>query len=143
MVSINFTIFVQLALFLLFLWGMQKWVLGPMLQAMDAREEAIDANKAAAQEDTQTAEALEAEYARSMAHARRDSANILREAQATAMQRRNERIRQRRDEVDAIVAQHGAEAAKLVEAERPAFDSLVPKIADAMLARLKTEESAS
>ena len=142
MVTINFTIVVQLLLFLVFLWGLQRWVLAPMLAAMDEREEVIATNKQTAQEDRKAAEKLEAEYARSLALARREAANVLRSGQAQALKRRNEMIRARRDEVDRLVLEHSEGAFKQVEAERAVFDSVVPGLAEAMLARLHANQKA-
>jgi F-type H+-transporting ATPase subunit b len=142
MVTINFTIVVQLLLFLVFLWGLQRWVIAPMLATIDEREDTIATNKQTAQDDRKAAEQLEAEYARSLAQARRESANLLRSGQAQALHRRNEMIRARRDEVDVLVAAHADEARKLVEAERASFDQLTPGLADAIHARLRTKENA-
>jgi F-type H+-transporting ATPase subunit b len=143
MVTINFTIVVQLLLFLVFLWGLQRWVIAPMLATIDEREETIARNKQAAQENRKAAEELEADYARSLAQARRESANLLRSGKAHALLRRNEMIRARREEVDVLVAAHAEEARKLVEAERAVFDSVVPSLADAIHARLRTKENAA
>ena len=142
MVTINFTIVVQLVLFLVFLWGLQKWVLAPMLATMDEREDTISANKKSAQSDRKAAEELDAEYARSIAQARRDAANVLRSSQAQALQRRNEQIRKRREEVDALVQAHSEQALQLVEAERTVFASVVPGLAEAMISRLRVKGDA-
>jgi F-type H+-transporting ATPase subunit b len=141
MVTINFTIVVQLALFLTFLFGLQKWVLAPMLKTMDDREDTITTNKKSAQIDRKAAEELETEYARSIAQARRDASNVLRNAQAQALLRRNEQIRKRREEVDAVVMAHGEEALQQVEAQRAHFGAVVPLVTEAMLARLRVKEN--
>ena len=55
MVTINATIIVELVLFLLFLWGTQRYILAPVLKNIDEREDSIEQDRAQAEANTTAA----------------------------------------------------------------------------------------
>ena len=46
MVTINLTLFVQLGLFLIFMWGARKLIFDPILKVLDSREEKLEQDQA-------------------------------------------------------------------------------------------------
>jgi len=63
MVTINFTLFVETGLFLLFLWLMHRYVFKPLLQVMDERSAKLREDKEVAARENATAEEREKDYA--------------------------------------------------------------------------------
>ena len=61
MVIVNLTLFVELGLFLLFLWAMQRWVLMPLLAVMDERRAKMAGDADAADAAERRAKELENE----------------------------------------------------------------------------------
>ena len=136
MVDLNFTLVVQLLMFLGFLWAMNRWVLQPLLKFMDEREQQMAQARKQAEEDQETAGALEQEYAAALALAHRKAHQKVMEA-LRAVQERN---LESRDEVrrahETEVAGARDEARAFVEQERGAYPQLSRDLAEAMMARL-------
>ncbi len=136
MVDLNFTLVVQLLMFLVFLWAMTRWVLRPLLGTMDERETTITADKEQAQTDQETAEQLEQEYAAALAAAHQQAhqkvAEALHEVQSSQIDERNDLRREQQEEI----AQAREEANAFVEQQRETFPDLSKAIADAMLHHL-------
>ena len=59
MIALNFTLFVQLCLFLLFLYVTNAIVVRPLLKTIDARNAKIEADQTAADGDAQEAARVE------------------------------------------------------------------------------------
>ena len=132
MVTLNLTLFVQLILFLTFLWVLNRLVLSPLLRTMDEREEGIVQAEAAAESDENEAERVEADYARSIAEARRTATLRALEARRAALAERNELLGARRTEADSAIERVREEALAQVQAEERHCEALAPEIADAM-----------
>ena len=62
MVTINATLLVELILFLVFLWGTQRYILTPVLKNMDERTDSIENDHAQAESNTTASVALEKKY---------------------------------------------------------------------------------
>lgn len=142
MVDLNFTLVVQLLMFLGFLWVMDRWVLRPLLKTMDMREHEIVDNKEQAQADQAAAEQIENEYAAALATAHQKAhkkvADSLRVLQDEHIEQRN-RLRNTQQEEAARARQ---EAQTAVEEQRGRFPELSHAIADAMMGRLGLGEDA-
>ena len=63
MVTINFTLFVETGLFLLFLWLMHRFVFKPLLKVMDERAARLREDKEVAERESEVAQQREREYA--------------------------------------------------------------------------------
>lgn len=137
MVTINLTIVVQLVLFLLFLWVMNKLVLQPVLRRLDEREHDIEQNARAAKEDAKTAKALESQYTAELSAARRAAAARFARERAAAMDSRNQRLTQARHDGDRAVMAVEREGKDQIAAQRGEFDAMAAEVADAMARQLQ------
>ncbi|HOH51273.1 MAG TPA: hypothetical protein PLI98_11085, partial [Candidatus Hydrogenedentes bacterium] len=74
MLSLDFTLVVELLLFLLFLWGTNRAVLRPLLRTMDARQLRMEQDRADAEAAARRAAELDAVYDRRLAAIHREAA---------------------------------------------------------------------
>lgn len=136
MVDLNFTLVVQLLMFLGFLWAMNRWVLQPLIKFMDDRERQMAQAVEQAEIDQKTAEMLERDYAATLAAVHRKAHQRIMEALRAAQtnnQEDRETVRRRHEQE---VAQARKEAEALIERERQAYAPLSHALAEAMMARL-------
>ena len=143
MVDLNFTLVVQLLLFLGFLWAMDLWVLRPLLKTMDARERTISDDKGQAQADQDTAESLEQKYAATLAVAHQKAHRKLTEALREVQDRHVEQRDALRAKQQEEAARSKEEAKAFVEQQRIAFPELSKAIAHDMMRQLGLGDTAS
>jgi len=86
MITVNFTLFVELALFLLFLAGAYKIAWRPLLETMDQRAGKIDGDRAAAEKSRKEAHRLEGVYVEQLTAAHQEAAHRLAQARYDAYQ---------------------------------------------------------
>lgn len=136
MVVINFTLLVELGLFLIFLWGMAVFILRPVLRLLDERDDNI------AHEQRQADEALEKEAllrkqsadARSAFRSRIE--NDYRRAQLGIRENQNATLTEKRRKSDAAIAEARDAALKQIEDERPSYAALSSELADSLFEHL-------
>jgi len=143
MVTINLTIVVQVVLFLLFLWVVNKLVFQRVLHRLDERDYYLKQNAEGAKEDAQTAKSLEAEYARELSTARRAATVEFEREREAAMNERNERLARARQEGDAAVMAVEREGKAQIEEQRPQFDTLAAQVTELMAERLRLKGGGS
>ena len=136
MVTINFTVVVELGLFLLFLWGTGRFVLRPLLKSVDEREAAVESDQQQAETDTIAAEKIEKQYASELVAARRGADERFREARTTTLRSQANIVTKRQHEGDGVVAATRAEADAQVDAERASFEQLAEDLAQTLSAKL-------
>ncbi len=136
MVDLNFTLVVQLLMFLGFLWLMDRWVLRPLLKTMDMREHEIVDNKEQAQTDQTAAEQIENEYAAALAAAHQKAHKKVSDSLRVLQDAHNEQRIALRDTQQEESARVKAEAQAAVEQQRGSFPELSHAIADAMMGQL-------
>jgi len=139
MISLNLTLFVEVGLFLLFLWACRRWVFTPVLRVLDEREASLEAGKTEAQRDLELAEELEARCYRELAEARRQAKLATDHAMREAHEARARAVSARRHQAEEAVQAAAAEAAAAVERERAQLDALAPEMAAAIRTRLGLE----
>jgi F-type H+-transporting ATPase subunit b len=130
MVTLNFTIVVQLALFGLFVWVANRLVLRPTLRVMDRRAETMEEDRVAAESDAAEAQALESRYTAEIAAARRASNVNVERARRDALDARNAALNERHRESDKAIADVEAAATAEIEAQRGQFKDLTRQIAE-------------
>ncbi len=136
MLSLDFTLFVELALFLLFLWGTNWAVLRPLLRTMDARQLRIEQDRADAEAAARRAAELDAEYGRRLAAIHREAAGRVREERARTAAEQRGRLEDLHGQADARVAAEAAAMDALTARERESFPGLVPGLAEEMALRI-------
>ena len=128
MVELNITIVVELVLFLLFLWGTNKFIIGPMLNVMDERDAHVAQSEQMAEQDSQEAEALEAQYTAQIAAARRTSNTGIEKTRREGLEKRATLIRERKAKADAEVNEVHVRMKEALQAERARYDEVVPDL---------------
>jgi F-type H+-transporting ATPase subunit b len=136
MVTLNLTLLIQVGLFLLFMWGTDRWILRPMLRLVDQRDEQVETDRAQAQESTEKAGELEERYAREISSARRKATFEIERARNEALEERMRQVHERRQKLDENVEEARREALAEAESQRDQFDRLAENLADAMRARV-------
>lgn len=86
MITVNFTLVVELALFLIFLAGAYKIAWRPLLETMDQRAGKIDGDRAAADKSRKEAHRLEGVYVQQLTVAHQEAAHRLAQARYDAYQ---------------------------------------------------------
>lgn len=143
MVSLNFTFFVILAFFLVFLWAMNRFVIQPLLVVMDQRDGRIQGDKEEARKLTADAAAREREYASRLSALHQEAQLHIAQAHRTAQESYQaglEALKQREAEE---VRDARAEARRLIAEQRDQYDALAAELKDLLRAQLGREKPAS
>jgi F0F1-type ATP synthase membrane subunit b/b' len=139
MIALNFTLLIQLALFLIFLWGTNKIVFRPLLRTMDARAGKIESDRASAEADTKEAQRLESLYKERLTNVHQVSAQRLHKARLEAYQENRRALGELKRRSDLEIATYRATMEEDVEVERRKFPELLPGITEAMDRRVNAE----
>lgn len=136
MVTINATLLIELVLFLVFLWGTQRYILTPVLKSLDDREESIEKNRVQSEADNSEAETFEKKYRREIAVIRRQADENVRAAQEKSQQDHAKFLIDERARAEQAVAEVRQEAQRLVESQHDAIMAAVPDLVEQMQAKL-------
>ncbi len=136
MVVLNLTLFVELALFLVFLWVTNKFIFRPILRMMDAREAEVAEDMGDASAATEEAEALEKQYTTATRADKRAAREAYRQAHRAAQERHAAMLAERRKQADEEVSSVRATALRQMEMERAKCEMLAPDLADVIARRL-------
>jgi F-type H+-transporting ATPase subunit b len=104
----NATFFVELAIFLIVLGVIWRYVVPPVKRAMNERQEMIRRQIQESQEASKRLAQAQARYSEAMAQARVEAAKIRESARADAQQLRDE-LREQAEQEVARIREHGAE----------------------------------
>lgn len=128
MVTINITILIELGLFLLFLWGTQRFVLRPVLKNMDERDDTLDRDREQTEENILKADELENQYRKEIARVRREADDQIREARRKSQQEHSDFLIEERKRADAAVREVRNEARAHVKDQRADLLKDVPAL---------------
>jgi len=137
MIVVNFTMLVQVGLFLLFMVVSHRYFLRPVLNNVDEREETIEDDQAQAEKLQEEAERCEVYYARELASARRVAANRIEEARRTALDERFDVIQRAKQESAARLEEAREKQRQRLAKERQRYQDIAPQIAQIIDARLR------
>lgn len=132
MVTINFTIFVELGLFLIFLWGTAVFIFRPVLRLLDDRERDLEKSRVRSDADTEEAQDKETEYAGRLAELRRKADETFREERRAALEVHTKTLFAERHKADDAVSATREDALDQIDGQRGEFGALAPALADAM-----------
>ena len=139
MVTINLTMLIELILFLVFLWGTQRFILAPVLQSMDERNDSIECEIEKAQVNDQRSEELEHKYRHEIAVIRRDADDELRAFKQKASSEHADFLKQERLNAEKAVAEVRAEFQTHVASQRDAVLAQVSELSKLMEAKLTAD----
>ena len=143
MIALNFTLFVQLGLFLLFLYVTNTIIVRPLLKTVDARTAKLEGDQSAADADAQEAARVEATVKERLTGIHHDEALRLRKARQDAYQKNRDVIEDLKRGANTGVEAYRAQMDRTIEEERNAYPQLIPAIVEAMDRQINSEETAS
>ncbi len=143
MVTLNFTLLVELGLFLLFLWGTHVFFLKPILRQIDRREDAIVHDQEQSVKMASVVAELEKTYTDTVTAFRREEEEAFRTARRDALEEFQKRVAAQRSESRAELDAARAALAADMDAQREQFPELSRQISEAVAARLGVRGSAS
>ena len=138
MIVLNFTLLVQLGLFLLFLFVTNKVVLRPILRTMDTRTAKVEEDQAAADADRKEADRVETALKERLTGIHQEEALRLRRARLDEYQKNREVLDEMRRHANAEVDEHRKSMEQQVEAERLKYAQLLPSIVEAIDRQVNT-----
>lgn len=138
MVTINLTLLVELGLFLVFLWGTQKYILAPVVKNLDDREDSIQADHAVADRNTHEAESFEQEYRHEIALIRRQSDDQVRSAQQESQQEHQSFLIAERAKAEEAVSKVRDEAQAMARDQQSAMDAAIPELVEEITTKLRS-----
>lgn len=136
MVVVNLTLLVELGLFLLFLWAMQRWVLRPLLIVMDERRDKIQNDIAAAEAAEERAAEVERDVFERRREIHREASHRAVEAHREAQEKHQHKIDELRREEERAVAEVRKAAEEELTAQRDQFPALAQDIAKTIADRV-------
>lgn len=139
MVTLNFTLFIELGLFLLFLWGTARFILRPVIQNLDQRSQQIEEDHATAARESEEAKAVDAQYAEGLSEARQITDETYQQARRETLKGHLDAVTNARSWADEAVAEARVKGQNAIEQEREALQESVPEIADLIVQRLRPE----
>ena len=128
MVTINSTMLIELVLFLVFLWGTQRYILTPVLKNLDERGESIEQHHTEAEANTVEAESLEKEYRHEIAIIRRNADEKVHTIRQKSQQEHREFLIEERAKAEKTIVTIRQEVQKHVESQREAIMAEVPGV---------------
>ncbi len=141
MVSINFTIVVELALFLLFLGVTNRFIFRPLLRTMDEREATVARDREAAAAGNDEARTLETLHAEKVMEAHRTTTQRIRDARDEAYRHNRQEMDALRQKADQELGVFRAQIAQQLATERKKFAENLPSVVKAIDERLHVEGS--
>jgi len=124
LISINFTLFVQIAHFLLLVWILNRILIRPMVKHLAAKEETLGQRRQEVDRLTGTAASRQQDYE-----------SRLKEIHSQASQEREEMLNQARHEAQRLRRESGREAKAFLEKARAEVAASVAEIRESLLAR--------
>ncbi len=125
------TFVVELAIFLIVLWALNKWVLPPVNRAMEARQQTIERTLAEAAEATKRARELEEQRERILEQSRDEARALKDEASRVGEQLREQLRKQGEEEYERLVSRASAD---IESATRRAAEELRAQVAGLVVA---------
>jgi F-type H+-transporting ATPase subunit b len=132
-VNINLTLVIQVLLFLAFMWALNRWVFRPVLALLDARHDAIEADKARAAQAQQDAARRERKYAIEVAALHRDASQAVQKAHRAAQDAHNQRVLELKREEEAELRVVRERTAAEVAEQRHLYPECVTQLAGVIL----------
>ncbi len=105
MIELNYTILIQMVIFIALVLTLNKILYQPVFRLMDERKRLIDGNLEEARKLNQEAEKLLEDYERKLVEARQQAVKIVNEAKAKAQEEQKEALAQVRKEFEETFAQ--------------------------------------
>lgn len=139
MVTLNLTIFIELVLFLIFLWGAAVFIFRPTLRQLDEREEQIEKNERRTVVDEDISKSHERRYLDETSKMRKQSDESFRVERQKALKKRAAILADKGTQAERAIQIVREEAAKEIGVQREQFAKLIPVISDSIRRQLAEE----
>ena len=128
MVTINFTLIVQVVLFLLFMWVMNRWIFKPMLGILDEREEKLRDDETQAEGSTKEAQKIERKHAIELAAIHREANQRAQAAHRDAQDAHLKRLLELKQKEEVEVREVRKQCMQQVAVEREKYGPLIDQL---------------
>lgn len=139
MVTLNATLFVLLAMFLGFLWAMNRFVFAPLLALLDRRNDQIADDKRSAIEAATEASTLEDEYSAKIAHIHREANLRLIRAHRQSQEEHNLQLVAFKTQAEQDIRSLASTLAADVQSQTAEIEQLAQVVQDCLAAKLALE----
>lgn len=141
MIALNFTIFLEFSLFIIFLAGSYYLVWQPLLKTMDSRSGKIEGDKLAGEKSRKEAQRLESLYLHQLTEVHQESAGRLNQARYDAYQKGRSELDSLRQTADREVDEYREAVDRQIEEERQKVQPLLQELVEIADRRISAEGS--
>ncbi len=139
----DITLFIQLGIFLIFMFVMKKVYFDPYLEAIDEREETIEKLKREAEENNLKAQKILEEVEKILNETKMEAQKILEEEHKKTNEIVAEILRKATEEAEAKIADAKKEIEMTVEIEKKTMDKIIDILAKDIVNKLLLKEKAA
>ncbi|WP_028950213.1 ATP synthase F0 subunit B [Sulfurihydrogenibium subterraneum] len=142
-INLDQTLFIQLGLFLVFMFVMKKIYFDPYLQAFEERESAVKKLLEEAEANNKQAQDILKEVDTILSKVKEESKKILEESSRETNQIVADIIRKAQEEAEKEIEEAKKDIDRVVEIEIKALDTTIEKIAEKIVDKLTLKEKAA
>jgi F-type H+-transporting ATPase subunit b len=132
LVALNFTVIVEMFLFVVFLWVTNRFIFQPLLRLIDDRNAKLNEDRTGASNDTAEAQRIEAEYTQSLTQAHTAAAQRLRQARYEAYQHNRDEMDRLRQQSDDEIVEFRQSLLDTLTVERQQYPGLINGLVENM-----------
>ena len=139
----DITLFIQLGIFLIFMFVMKKVYFDPYLEAMDEREETVEKLKKEAEENNLKTQKILEEVDKILNETKLKAQKILEEEHKKTNEIVSEILRKANEEAEVKIADAKKEIEMTVEIEKKTMDKIINNLAKDIVNKLLLKEKAA
>jgi F-type H+-transporting ATPase subunit b len=139
----DITLFVQLGIFLVFMFIMKKVYFDPYLEAFDEREKTVEKLLEEAEINNKKANEILEEVEKILAQTREESKKIMESYHKETAEMVNNILRKAQEEAEKEIEDAKKEVAMTVEIEKKTMDKIIEKMAEEIAEKLLLKEKAA
>ncbi|MGB9766397.1 MAG: ATP synthase F0 subunit B [Sulfurihydrogenibium sp.] len=142
-INLDYTLFIQLGLFLIFMFIMKKIYFQPYLEAFEERESTVKKLLQEAETNNQQAQEILKEVDAILSKVKEESKKILEQSSRETNQMVAEIIRKAQEEAEKEIEEAKKDIDRIVEIETKTLDISIEKIAEKIVDKLTLKEKAA
>ena len=142
-IALDYTLFIQLIIFLVFMVIMKKIYLNPYLEALQERENTVKALIEEANKNNQQAQVILEEVEKILNKAKEESKKILEQAHHETNQMVADILRKAQEEAEKEIQEAKKDIDRVVEIEMKALDTTINKVAEKIANKILLKEKAA
>ncbi|WP_299239365.1 ATP synthase F0 subunit B [Sulfurihydrogenibium sp.] len=142
-IALDYTLFIQLIIFLVFMVIMKKIYLNPYLEALQERENTVKALIEEANKNNRQAQVILEEVEKLLNKAKEESKKILEQAHHETNQIVADILRKAQEEAEKEIQEAKKDIDRVVEIEMKALDTTINKVAEKIANKILLKEKAA